>query len=152
MPTLRHNLLAIFLGMAVALAACGSSEDDPTATETAVSATPDPTSAEPSPAPSTQPAAPTSADSSTPAGEPAAAATLTIAEFAFSPPTTVEPGATVAVENSDGVLHTVSADDGSFDVQVPAGSTGSFTAPTEPGDYSFVCNLHASMSAVLTVG
>lgn len=72
-------------------------------------------------------------------------------DFDFDEPTTVSPGAQVTVNNRDGVLHTVTADDGSFDIQVKGGDTGTFTAPTTPGDYAFVCELHANMSATLTV-
>ena len=40
---------------------------------------------------------------------------------------------------------------GAFDVNVPAVSTATLTAPTKPGMYAFHCNYHAQMHATLTV-
>ncbi len=162
MTTHRHRLLALSLTVAVAMAACGSSDDDSTAiataSQTAPPATPEPTPTPSAPADTMTPTTPPSAAATTdaPSDDPAAAApastTIAISDFTFAAPTSVAPGAEVTVDNADGVLHTVSADDDSFDIQVPASSTGSFTAPSEPGDHAFVCNLHANMSATLTVG
>ena len=76
---------------------------------------------------------------------------LHISGFAFQVPDSVSPGATVSVMNMDGEAHTVTADDGDFDVQVPAGATVTFTAPTAPGSYAFTCTYHANMHGVLVV-
>lgn len=81
------------------------------------------------------------------------AALITIADFAYETTGTVEPGAEVTVHNEDDVGHTVTSDDeGLFDVEVGPGETVTFTAPDEPGDYSYFCVPHPSMVSVLTVG
>ncbi|MEO1061330.1 MAG: cupredoxin domain-containing protein [Actinomycetota bacterium] len=76
---------------------------------------------------------------------------LVIEDFTF-PELTVEPGATVAVENRDGAPHTVSTADGSFGAgQVDGGATGEFTAPGEPGEYAYFCGIHPDMQGTLVV-
>jgi plastocyanin len=78
-------------------------------------------------------------------------ATITISQFTFTT-VTVAPGATIAVDNVDGVEHTVTATDGSFDSGVIAtGSAAGLVAPTTPGIYSFLCAIHPSMTGQLTV-
>jgi plastocyanin len=80
---------------------------------------------------------------------PAAAAALTIADFTFSS-ATVAPGATVTVSNADGVQHTASSSD--FDTGViDAGAAGTFVAPSAPGTYEFICNIHPTMQGELVV-
>src|SRR5688572_13106605 len=69
---------------------------------------------------------------------------LRIAGFQFGE-VSATPGGEVAVSNADDAAHTVTADDESFDVQVPAGGEGTFTAPDEAGDYAFVCKIHPAM-------
>jgi plastocyanin len=65
---------------------------------------------------------------------------------------TVAPGADVEVQNEGKATHTVTADDGAFDAgQVAPGSTATFTAPAEPGDYGYHCKIHPSMTGTLTV-
>jgi plastocyanin len=83
---------------------------------------------------------------------PASSATITIASFAFSPnPITVSPGAKVSVNNQDSVIHTVT-DGNVFDSSdVNGGGTGSFTAPTKPGTYNFICTIHPQMHGKLVV-
>lgn len=83
-----------------------------------------------------------------------AASDITIEQFAFSPKTiTVKTGQTVTIINKDSALHTVTSDaDGSFDSgSINSGQTGSFTAPSVTGVYSFHCNIHKSMTATLIV-
>lgn len=77
---------------------------------------------------------------------------ITITEFEYTVPDTIEPGVEVTVTNEDPVGHTVTADDGTFDVDVPAGETVTFTAPEEAGEYSFFCEPHPNMVSTLTVG
>jgi plastocyanin len=93
----------------------------------------------------------------TTAKRPAAAAAadgrpaLTIKSFTFSP-LTVAAGATVEVSNRDGVPHTVTADDGTFDTKlVDAGGTATFVAPSRPGAYAIHCTVHSSMKSTITV-
>ena len=85
------------------------------------------------------------------AAVPGAPPAITIAQFAFSA-VTVSPGETVTVTNLDGVEHTMTATDGSFDSGVLAtGSAVSIVAPATPGTYSFLCAIHPSMTGQLTV-
>lgn len=97
------------------------------------------------PPPPAVPAAPATA-AATP-GEPAV---ITISAFAFSA-ATAAPGSTVRVVNNDAMPHTVTADDGSFDVFVEAGAEATFTAPLGTGTYSFTCAVHPSMTGALVV-
>jgi plastocyanin len=77
-------------------------------------------------------------------------ATLTISGFAFGPPLTVSPGATVSVRNLDSAPHTVTG--ATFDSgTVAGGSVGSFTAPTVAGTHRLTCEIHPSMTGSLTV-
>jgi plastocyanin len=78
-------------------------------------------------------------------------AVITIHDFAFTTPASVSPGAKVSVHNTDGLAHTVTADEGkAFDSPAPAGDS-SFTAPTTPGSYPFHCNIHPEMHGTLVV-
>jgi plastocyanin len=77
-------------------------------------------------------------------------ATLVIKDFAFAP-VVAKPGARIAITNSDGDVHTVSASNGSFDVTVKGKAQAALTAPIKPGTYAFVCNIHPSMRGQLTV-
>ena len=86
------------------------------------------------------------------AAAPAEEILLTISDFSFVVPATVAPGAVVTVVNEDQSFHTVTADDGSFDVGAPSGEPVTFTAPTTPGEYSFHCGPHPEMVATLVVG
>ena len=88
------------------------------------------------------------------AGPPAAAgaATITIANMGFGEPITVAPGAQVSVTNGDSVEHSVTSQTaGQFDVHVDGNENGTFTAPTEPGEYAFYCVYHPSMKGTLIV-
>jgi plastocyanin len=102
-------------------------------------------------------AAPTTSSSSSPAASssapPSAAEVVVhISGFAYQVAASVSPGATVSVMNMDGEAHTVTADEGAFDVVVAGGATSTFTAPTTPGTYAFHCTYHANMHGVLSVG
>jgi plastocyanin len=100
------------------------------------------------------PAAPVAAATVAPAAEPAAepvavaGGSVVIADFAFTG-TEVGAGSVVSVRNDDGATHTVTGD--GFNVKVGGGGTGEFTAPTTPGTYDYVCELHASMAGTLVV-
>jgi plastocyanin len=93
---------------------------------------------------------PPSAAVAKPAAAPAAGSTLIIKDFAFAP-VIAKPGAKVAITNSDGDVHTVSASNGSFDVTVKGKAQAALTAPLKPGTYAFVCNIHPTMRGQLTV-
>jgi plastocyanin len=77
-------------------------------------------------------------------------ATLDVTEFEFSD-VTAPAGGALEVTNSSGGPHTVTADDGAFDEELPDGQTVSVTMPTEPGDYPYHCEIHPSMAATITV-
>ena len=77
---------------------------------------------------------------------------VTIKDFKYTIPSSVAPGSKVTVKNEDARNHTVtSAPRGAFDVNVPAGGTATFTAPTKPGSYKFICTFHADMLGALVV-
>lgn len=78
-------------------------------------------------------------------------ATITIADSDFGSPRTATAGEAVTVENTDGISHTVTADDGAFDTgTISGGDTAEFTVD-EPGDYPFHCEIHPNMEGTLTV-
>jgi plastocyanin len=130
----RISILVLVAGLAVALSACSSSGSKGAKSPAA-----------------TSPAATSPAASSPAATSPAGAGGgITIANFTFSP-TPVKAGSTVTVTNNDTPTHTVTADNGSFNVTIPAGKTATFTAPSKPGTYKFHCNIHHTMHGILTV-
>ncbi len=79
-------------------------------------------------------------------------ASVTVANFAFSPASlTVSVGTTVTWTNQDPTAHTVTSDDGSsFDGQLPASGTFSFTF-TKPGTYPYHCAIHPNMKGTIVV-
>jgi len=93
------------------------------------------------------PAAPASA-----AGGPAPT-DATISNFSFSPdPLTIPVGTTVQWTNDDGVSHTVTADDGSFDSH-PLSPHGTFTHTFgQAGVFTYHCAIHTSMQGTIRVG
>ncbi len=79
--------------------------------------------------------------------------TITISNFMFTPMTVrVAPGATVRVTNRDSVTHTLTATGGQFDTgDVGPGQTRTFTAPTKPGTYHYLCTIHQFMKGTIVV-
>ncbi|HVU73045.1 MAG TPA: cupredoxin domain-containing protein [Mycobacteriales bacterium] len=79
--------------------------------------------------------------------------TITIKNFNYNP-LTVKAGATVTVVNSDQAPHTVT-DSGAgkaFDTgTLQSGATTTFTAPTTPGTYDYICTIHSYMHGTLKV-
>ena len=73
--------------------------------------------------------------------------------IAFANDLTVEPGGEFILDNQDSTVHTLTADDGSFDSGEVPGSNQSdpIVAPDESGAYTFHCEIHASMTGTLTV-
>lgn len=79
---------------------------------------------------------------------------INITNYAFSPsPLTVAPGATVTVTNNDQYAHHLaSTKAGEFDPgETGGGSSKTFTAPTTPGTYTYLCTIHSSMHGTLVV-
>jgi plastocyanin len=91
-----------------------------------------------------------SSDGGSSDGSGSADATLEVDSIAYSD-VTAPAGGTLEIDNTNGVNHTFTADDGSFDVAYDAGETVDVDVPSEPGDYPFHCEIHASMKATLTV-
>ncbi|HYM84877.1 MAG TPA: cupredoxin family copper-binding protein [Candidatus Dormibacteraeota bacterium] len=89
---------------------------------------------------------------STPGASAGANATaVTIQGFAFGPSTLdVAVGSTVTWTNKDSTTHTVTANDGSFDSQVPSGQTFSQTF-SKAGTFAYHCKIHPTMTATITV-
>jgi plastocyanin len=75
---------------------------------------------------------------------------ITIADLAFPAETHAKAGATIKITNNDSVTHTVTADDGSFNVEVPGGKTVDLAAPAA-GTYPFHCTIHSFMHGTLVV-
>ena len=64
----------------------------------------------------------------------------------------VTPGEKVTVTNKDSVAHTVTANDKKFDTgDISPGKTATFTAPSTPGRYPYICTIHQYMTGMLTV-
>ena len=138
------------LALLFALTGCGSSDPETTSTDNSPSASASaPEESEPEAEESQEPE-----KSDKPESEPAdqKPAVITISDFAFESPDSVSPGQTIKVTNEDDVLHTVTADDGSFDVPVDGGATVTFKAPTEAGKFPFICTPHPTMTSTLVVG
>jgi len=80
---------------------------------------------------------------------------IVIRGFAFHPPAMiVSPGEVVMVANRDGMTngipHSVTANDGSFDTGVFRGFA-SFRAPLIPGHYDYHCKVHPFMTGSIHV-
>jgi len=80
-------------------------------------------------------------------------ATVEITSFSFQPASiTVPAGTTVIWINRDPVVHTVAADDGSFNSPDIDGNGGKFEHTfAETGTYSYHCTIHPSMKGVIVV-
>ena len=138
--------------IAVVLAACETSGDVPAA---GADTAPEITQATAAATTSTRPVyADDRAESPTTTGSTAtgeAEASITIENFSFGEPSTVSVGDPLLVVNEDGVPHTWTADDGSFDSGT-LGSGETFEhAFEEAGEYSFFCEIHPGMTGTITV-
>lgn len=101
-------------------------------------------------APATTAAPP--ASTSPPTTAPAAKATITIANFAYSPPVLrVAVGTEVEATNTDAATHTWTADGGAWD----SGNLGKGDAYTyrftSPGTFAYHCTIHPSMKGTVSV-
>lgn len=143
--TPRSGLVSLaIVGVLVGATGCSSSSD--TGASSAVDSSSTPTKSQGS-----KPSKPQGSKTTptAPADEPAV---ITIADFAFSGPDSVAPGTEVMVKNEDTTSHTLTAEgDGGFDVTIEGGATATFTAPSEPGSYPYICNFHGDMHGTLVV-
>jgi plastocyanin len=77
--------------------------------------------------------------------------TIEIKGIAFPPAkVTAKVGDTVEWTNRDFVVHTATARDGSFDVNLPAGKSGR-TVLKKPGKIGYYCRFHPNMKAEIDV-
>lgn len=141
--TRKIALLAAAPALALSLAACGPSNSD--------AGPPPPSMSSSMPMPSTSSSSSSPAGPSTSTSEPAAAPVISIADFAYKVPASVAPGAKITIKNGDSEAHTVTSQDGGFDVKVDPGGSVTMTAPMKPGTYKFVCTFHGNMSGTLVV-
>jgi plastocyanin len=125
----RLAAAALAAGLVLGLGACGGDDDEDAADQEE-----------------------TSPEENSPAGTNGAGdgASMTLTESQFED-LSVAAGGTIEVTNDSGVPHTMTADDGEFDEELPDGETTPVTAPSEPGEYGFHCEIHPSMTATLTV-
>jgi plastocyanin len=142
--------LAAALLLALGLAACSDdSGGDVTAGSSGTTAT---TAASDQ---STTTVAPASGDGYSPGGggggASAAGTTIVAKDFSLTS-ISAAPGAEIEVENEGAKPHTVTADDASFDTdRVEPGAQATFTAPSQPGQYTYHCEIHPAMTGTLTV-
>ena len=90
-----------------------------------------------------------SSNSGANSGSGSGAVAVTIDNFSFSAKP-VKAGQSFQVQNKDGTEHTFTANNGAFDVDVPAGKTVTVKA-LQAGTYPFHCKIHTSMTGTLTV-
>jgi plastocyanin len=78
---------------------------------------------------------------------------ITISNFMFMPMSlSISPGATVKVTNKDSATHTLTATGGQFDTgNITQNQTKTFKAPSKPGTYHYICNIHQYMMGTIVV-
>jgi plastocyanin len=131
--TRRITLIGGIFAMALVLAACGGDDDEgettgPTAT------------------------GPTATGETNGGGGGGGGGTeITIEGFAFNPSTITVSGPTeVTVTNNDTAPHTFTLDDGSVDLALGAGETGTATVDVSETT-GFICTIHPSMTGTVEV-
>ena len=76
---------------------------------------------------------------------------IEIADLSFSPSSvTVRAGETVEWVNKDVVEHTITAKNGKFNVDVPAGKSATWTVK-RPGDVDYFCRFHPNMTGTIHI-
>lgn len=88
-------------------------------------------------------------------GSSGSATTIVIKDFSFVPPMDkVKPGTTITVKNEDPTTHTLTSTSNprAFNTgDISANSTKTFTAPSKPGSYPYICLIHQYMHGTLVV-
>jgi plastocyanin len=75
---------------------------------------------------------------------------ISIKNFQFSPnPIVVRAGTAVTVTNADGTVHTLTADDKSFDTGKLDGGAKASIMIAKPGKYSYHCDIHNYMTGTI---
>ncbi len=96
---------------------------------------------------------PSESVTTTSSGAPSGGSEVSIENFAFGPADlTVSVGDTITwTNNENGIPHTTTADDGLWDSStMRPDDTFAFTF-TEPGTFTYLCTIHPSMRATITV-
>ncbi|MGH9177906.1 MAG: cupredoxin domain-containing protein [Acidimicrobiales bacterium] len=129
-------MAAIAVACIVGLAGCGDDDDDGGAGDA-----------------SDTTASTTAGDGGAGGSGASASASVTMADFAFSPTElTVASGDVISLQNDDSVPHTFTSDGAGFDVRVEAGASGDARVATStPGTYDFQCTIHPAMAGKVTV-
>jgi plastocyanin len=96
---------------------------------------------------------PTMSGSAAPSTSSSGGSSITISNFMFNPMSLrVSPGATVKVTNKDSATHTLTATGGQFNTgNITQNQTKTFKAPSKPGTYHYICNIHQYMMGTITV-
>ncbi|GAB3534826.1 hypothetical protein GCM10027403_11490 [Arthrobacter tecti] len=152
----RSALGLVLAAALVGVAGCGSGDDQageapPAETTSAAEPTTDEaTSEDASEEPSEEPSETASAEPTEDA--PAEEIVITIRNFEYEMPESVPAGAEITVINEDTAPHTVTTSETEdFDAVAAGGETVTFTAPSEPGEYPFICTYHPNMTGTLVV-
>jgi plastocyanin len=96
---------------------------------------------------------PTNSGSAAPSTSSSGGSSISISNFMFNPMSlSVSPGATVKVTNKDSATHTLTATGGQFNTgNITQNQTKTFKAPSKPGTYHYICNIHQYMMGTITV-
>ncbi|MFJ2645530.1 cupredoxin domain-containing protein [Streptomyces sp. NPDC087420] len=157
MPSRRSARLALALAFACLTAVAGCSDsgnnsgssDSSSAPASSAPASSAPASSAPASSPPASSSPPSSASPSS-----NAKAKISIKNFKFMPDKlTVAPGTKITVTNNDTTTHTLTAiTDKAWDTgDIAPGKSATFTAPTKPGAYKYMCTIHPFMKGTLTV-
>jgi len=77
--------------------------------------------------------------------------TIVLDKMAFGPvPQTLHPGDTITWQNDDVLRHTVTARDGSFDLNLPSKASAKMTVGAA-GTVPFFCRFHPGMTGTLVI-
>lgn len=136
---MNRILVAVLASLLLAACASDGSTDTTEELSDTTAAAPDTTAA-----PETTAAPDTTASGSESAG------TITMSNISFSGTSTVQVGDTIELVNQDEVPHTFTDENESFDVSISAGESATYTFE-EPGEYSYFCTIHPSMTGTITV-
>jgi plastocyanin len=130
------SLIAGLFAMALVLAACGGNDNGGTTGPTAAT---------------TGPTGPTATGGGGGGGGGGGATKVTIQDFAFHPSTITVSGPTeVTVTNNDTTAHTFTLDDGSADLALGAGESGTVTVDVSETT-GFHCRIHPTMTGTIEV-
>lgn len=138
---LKALLAPALIVFALALSACGSSDDDTTAGATGADTTAAETTMEEE-----------TGSSPAPSGEAQRSEKVKIVEFTYQPdPVVVQAGGKVIWQNEDTAPHTATADDGSFDTGTLERGKLKSESFKEAGTFTYFCEIHPDMHGTVEV-